>query len=174
MRRFSDLLRSCGRFVLVLAGLACLMGQMCGTPGGPQAWTGDPYGTWSAGLRLAAVATDPLANPNSLVEGSASVETWTFTAEGDRTILTIVSGSTFGQAAGTLTRNGNNFHFQGENSQLDSLGIHMVITIDGVFTGPNNFEGTKRTDFYSISALWLGIPPQFVGFESAAVMAQRG
>jgi hypothetical protein len=86
----------------------------------------------------------------------------------------VTSGSTSGQAVGTLSTNGNNFQFVGESSAFDSLGIHMYITIDAVFTGPNNFEGTKRTDYYSITAAWLGIAPQFVGFESASVMAQRG
>lgn len=162
------------RLSFVLLSIVCLTGQMCGPAGGDTAWVGDPYGTWSAGLKMAAVATDPNTNPNGLVEGDASVETWTFALEGNTTVLTIASGSTFGQATGTLTTSGNNFQFQGESSMLDALGIHMTITIDGVFTGPNNFEGTKRVDFYSITAAWLGIPPQFVGFESAAVMAQRG
>lgn len=174
MKRFS-FLAVVARWILGFAGLACLMGQLCGqAPTGGGGWTGDPYGTWSAGLRLVAVPTDPTTNPNALVEGAASVETWTFTAQGTQTVLTIASGSTYGQAVGTLTTGNNSFHFSGESSALDSFGIHMVITIDGVFTGPNNFDGTKRTDFYSITAAWLGIPPQFVGFESAAVTAQRG
>lgn len=162
------------RSAFALAALSCLMGQMCAPTDGGQTWVADPYGTWSAGLRMAAVAADPLTNPNAFVEGDASVETWTFAAQGNQTLLTIASGSTFGQITGTLTTNGNSFQFQGESSALDNVGIHMTITIDGVFTGPNNFEGTKRVDFYSITAVWLGIPPQFVGFESAAVMAQRG
>jgi hypothetical protein len=174
MNKFSRVGASFARFVLALAALACLTGQMCAPTGGPAGWTGDPYGTWSAGLRLVAVPTDPSANPNALVEGDASVETWTFTLQGDQTILTIASGSTFGQAAGTLTSNGNTFHFEGESSVFDSLGIHIRIAIDGLFTGLNNFEGTKRTDFYSITGGWLGIPPQFIGFESASVTAQRG
>jgi len=129
---------------------------------------------WSAGLKIVAIPAEENPNPNGLKEGDASVETWTFAVQGDQTVLTIASGSTWGQAIGTLTTTGNNFQFVGESSAFDSLGIHMYITIDGVFTGPNNFEGTKRTDFYSITAAWLGIAPQFVGFESASVMAQRG
>lgn len=156
-----------------LMGLVCLMGQGCPSGAAPT-WTADPYGTWSAGLKIVAIPAEENPNPNGLKEGDASVETWTFAAQGDQTVLTIASGSTWGQAIGTLTTTGNNFQFVGESSALDSLGIHMYITIDGVFTGPNNFEGTKRTDFYSITAVWLGIPPQFVGFESASVMAQRG
>jgi len=174
MKRFSGIGASFARIVLAFAALACLLGQSCAPAGGPAGWVGDPYGTWSAGLKLVAVPTDPNTNPNGLVEGDASVETWTFTAQGNQTLLTIASGSTFGQATGTLATSGTGFHFEGESSVFDSLGIHIRITIDGVFTGPNNFEGTKRTDFYSITAVWLGLPPQFVGFESASVMAQRG
>lgn len=174
MKSGSYVRRPCKGFILVLATLSCLLGQSCGSADDPGGWTGDPYGTWSAGLKLVAVPAAPNTNPNGLVEGDASVETWTFAAQGNQTLLTIASGSTFGQATGTLTTSGNSFHFEGESSVFESLGIHIKITIDGVFTGPNNFEGTKRTDFYSITAVWLGIPPQFVGFESASVMAQRG
>ena len=174
MNRFNNGWFSAGKIALALASLGCLIGQGCPGPGGGDVgWVGDLYGTWSAGLKIVAIPNDAAANPNSLQEGASSLETWTFTQEGAQTILTITSGSTYGQATGTLTTNGNNFQFVGESSALDSLGIHMNITIDGVFTGPNNFEATKRTDFYSITAAWLGIPPQFVGFESASVMAQR-
>ena len=159
------------RCAAILVGVACLMGQGCpsaadatgdaagdaaGDATGNTGWTGDPYGTWSAGLKIVAVPESD--NPNGLNEGDASVETWTFAQEGGQTILTIVSGSTAGQATGTMTTTGNSFQFVGESSAFDSLGIHMYITIDGVFTGPDNFEGTKRTDFYSITAVWLGIP----------------
>ncbi len=146
------------KIVLALIGLTCLMGQNCApAPGDVGGWIGDPYGSWSAGLKIVAVPAETENNPNGLSEGDTSVETWVFALEGEQTVLTITSGSTYGQAFGTLTTAGKSFQFLGESSAFDSLGIHMVIIIDGVFTGPNNFEGTKRTDFYSITAVWLGI-----------------
>lgn len=174
MNRFRGKCVSTVKLALAMVVLGCLVGQGCPGPGGGGAWTGDPYGTWAAGLSIVAIPDQAGANPNGLKEGDASYETWTFTAQGAQTVLTVASGSTAGQAVGTLTTNGNSFQFVGESSAFDSLGIHMYITINGTFTGPNNFEGTRRTDYYSIAAAWLGIAPQFVGFESAAVVAQRG
>ncbi len=152
--------------------LASLAGAGCGGGGQDAVTNANPYDTWSVGLTIVAIPDND--NPNGLKEGDASVETWTFAQQGAVVVLTVASGSTYGTASGTLTTTEGGFRFLGESSLLDSLGIHMVVTIDAVFVGPDNIEGTKRTDFYSLSGVALGIEPQFVGFESAAFTAQRG
>lgn len=133
----------------------------------------DPSGTWSVGLKMVAIPNDAALNPNGIKEGAASLETWAFVDTGATTTLNITSGSTTGSAVGALTTDGVTFRFEGDNSDLDALGIHQTILVEGTFTGPDNIEGTKRVDFYSLSAAWLGLPPQFVGFESATFTGQR-
>jgi hypothetical protein len=154
--------------VLLVPMWACLMGQGCPGAADVGGGTGDPYGSWSAGLTIRTVATQ-----NPWNEGTGSIEEWTFVQENGQTTLNIVSGSTAGVAYGTLTTTDGGFQYQGECSTFDGLGIHMVITIDATFAGANSIEGTKRTDFYSVSAVWLGVQPQLIGFESATFGADR-
>ena len=160
------------RTLSLLVVAICLMGYGCSGGDENGATNKDPYGTWSVSLKIVAIPDD--TNPNGLNEGDASVETWTFSQQGAVSVLTVVSGSTSGSASGTLATTDGGFQFQGESSLLDSLAIHMVLTIDAVFVGSDNIEGTKRTDFYSLSGVALGIDPQFIGFESASFTAQRG